>query len=108
MKVWFTWLVAIQEAMSDYNIIEKVSTIFLPLTRGFPQRIYHALVISVCGIWDDGDGQELSSATFLIIWGEIALQTNNIITSCKFDSNTIIDEVDEIDFNVIKKACMDD
>jgi hypothetical protein len=64
MKVRFTWIVAVQEAMSDYNIIEKVNTIFLPLTWVFPQRIYHALVISVCGIWDNGDGQELSSVTF--------------------------------------------
>lgn len=64
MKVWFTWIVVVQEAMNDYNIIEEVNTIFQPLTWGFPQRIYNALVISVCGIWDDGDGQEPSSATF--------------------------------------------
>jgi hypothetical protein len=64
MKVWFTWIVVVQEAMSDYNIIEEFNTFFQPLTRGFPQRIYHALVISVCGIWDNGDGQELSSVTF--------------------------------------------
>lgn len=87
MKVWFTWIVVVQEPMSDYNIIEEVNTNFQPLTWGFPQRIYHALVILVRGIWDDGDGQEFSNATFLIIWGEIALQTYNIITSCKFDSN---------------------
>jgi hypothetical protein len=51
MKVWFTWIVVVQEAMSDYNIIEEFNTFFQPLTRGFPQRIYHALVISVCDIF---------------------------------------------------------
>jgi hypothetical protein len=64
MKVWFTWIVVVQEAMNDYNIIEEINTNFQLLTWGFPQRIYHALVISICDIWDDGDGQELSSDTF--------------------------------------------